>query len=201
MIKMAMERTGAFSRKTGETEINVSLGLDGAGDSRVSTGLPFFDHMLTLLAKHAAFNLELTARGDLAVDGHHTVEDAGICLGRALQEAMGEKSGIRRYGHALVPMDEALALAAVDLSGRGFLAFDAVIPSLRVGDFETELVEEFLRALAANGEFTLHVRLLSGKNTHHIIEAVFKALARALRDAVAPDDRVGGVPSTKGTLK
>lgn len=197
---MAMERTGAISRKTRETEINVSLGLDGTGDSWVSTGLPFFDHMLTLLAKHAAFNLELTARGDLAVDGHHTVEDAGICLGRALKETMGEKSGIRRYGHALVPMDEALALVAVDLSGRGFLAFDAVIPSPRVGDFETELVEEFLRALAANGEFTLHVRLLSGKNTHHIIEAVFKALARALRDAVAPDDRVGGVPSTKGTL-
>lgn len=197
---MAKERSGVFSRKTKETEINVSLGLDGAGVSRVSTGLPFFDHMLTLLAKHAAINLELTARGDLAVDGHHTVEDAGICLGRALKEALGDKSGIRRYGHAVVPMDEALALVAVDLSGRGFLAFDAVISSPRVGDFDTELVEEFFRALAANGEFTLHVKLLSGKNTHHIIESVFKALARALRDAAAPDERIIGVPSTKGEL-
>lgn len=197
---MAKERSGVFSRKTKETEINVSLGLDGAGVSRVSTGLPFFDHMLTLLAKHAAINLELTARGDLAVDGHHTVEDAGICLGRALKEALGDKSGIRRYGHAAVPMDEALALVAVDLSGRGFLAFDAVISSPRVGNFDTELVEEFFRALAANGEFTLHVKLLSGKNTHHIIESVFKALARALRDAAAPDERMNGVPSTKGEL-
>lgn len=197
---MAKERSGVFSRKTKETEINVSLGLDGAGVSRVSTGLPFFDHMLTLLAKHAAINLELTARGDLAVDGHHTVEDAGICLGRALKEALGDKSGIRRYGHAVVPMDEALALVAVDLSGRGFLAFDAVISSPRVGNFDTELVEEFFRALAANGEFTLHVKLLSGKNTHHIIESVFKALARALRDAAAPDERIIGVPSTKGEL-
>ncbi|MHB8985207.1 MAG: imidazoleglycerol-phosphate dehydratase HisB [Eubacteriales bacterium] len=197
---MAKERSGVFSRKTKETEINVSLGLDGAGVSRVSTGLPFFDHMLTLLAKHAAINLELTARGDLAVDGHHTVEDAGICLGRALKEALGDKSGIRRYGHAVVPMDEALALVAVDLSGRGFLAFDAVISSPRVGNFDTELVEEFFRALAANGEFTLHVKLLSGKNTHHIIESVFKALARALREAAAPDERIVGVPSTKGEL-
>ncbi|MHB1042926.1 MAG: imidazoleglycerol-phosphate dehydratase HisB [Eubacteriales bacterium] len=197
---MAKERSGVFSRKTKETEINVSLGLDGAGVSRVSTGLPFFDHMLTLLAKHTAINLELTARGDLAVDGHHTVEDVGICLGRALKEALGDKSGIRRYGHAVVPMDEALALVAVDLSGRAFLAFDAVISSPRVGNFDTELVEEFFRALAANGEFTLHVKLLSGKNTHHIIESVFKALARALRDAAAPDERIVGVPSTKGEL-
>jgi imidazoleglycerol-phosphate dehydratase len=198
---MSLLRQSHISRKTKETEVNVSLELDGAGVSWVSTGLPFFDHMLTLMARHAAFNLEMTARGDLAVDGHHTAEDAGICLGRVLKEALGDKSGIRRYGSAVIPMDEALVLAAVDLSGRGFLAFDVNIPTARVGDFDTELVEEFLRALAINGEFTLHLKLLAGKNTHHVLEAVFKALARALRDAVAADGRLEGIPSTKGTLE
>lgn len=192
-------RQSIVSRKTKETEINVTLNLDGAGVSWINTGLPFFDHMLQLFAKHSSFDLELTARGDLAVDGHHTVEDAGICLGQALKKALGEKYGINRYGHAVIPMDEALTLAAVDLSGRGYLAFEAPMPSPRVGDFDTELVEEFLRALALNGEFNLHIRLLAGKNTHHVIESIFKALARSLREAVATGGG-GGIPSTKGTL-
>jgi len=192
-------RQGIISRKTKETEINVTLDLDGAGVFWINTGLPFFDHMLQLFAKHSSFDLELTARGDLAVDGHHTVEDAGICLGRAFREALGEKHGINRFGHAFVPMDEALTLVAVDLSGRGFLAFEAPMPSPRVGDFETELVEEFLRALALNGEFNLHIRLLAGKNTHHVIESIFKALACSLKEAVALSGGVG-IPSTKGTL-
>lgn len=192
-------RQSIVSRKTKETEINVTLNLDGAGVSWINTGLPFFDHMLQLFARHSSFDLELTARGDLAVDGHHTVEDAGICLGRALREALGEKHGINRYGHAVVPMDEALTLAAVDLSGRGYLAFEAPMPSPRVGDFDTELVEEFLRALALNGEFNLHIRLLAGKNTHHVIESIFKALARSLKEA-ADLGGGAGIPSTKGTL-
>jgi len=196
---MNKSRKGTVSRKTNETEINVSINLDGAGVFQAQTGLPFFEHMLQLFARHSSFDLELTARGDLEVDSHHTVEDAGICLGRAIKEALGGKHGIKRYGHAIIPMDEALALVAVDLSGRGFLAFDVSLPARRVGDFETELVEEFFRAMAVNGEFNLHVRLLAGKNTHHIIESVFKALGRSLREAVALS---GGdeVPTTKGIL-
>lgn len=196
---MSEQRKSMISRKTKETEINVSLNLDGSGVFWVNTGLPFFDHMLQLFAKHSAVDLEFSARGDLAVDGHHTVEDAGICLGKAIKEALGEKQGLSRYGHAIIPMDDALVLAAVDLGGRGYLAFEAALPAQRVGDFDTELVEEFLRSLALNGEFNLHVRLLAGKNTHHIIEAIFKALARALRAAAA---RGGGegIPSTKGIL-
>lgn len=197
---MSEPRKSMISRKTKETEINVTLNLDGSGVYWVSTGLPFFDHMLQLFAKHSSFDLELTARGDLAVDGHHTVEDAGMCLGRAMKEALGEKYGINRYGHAIIPMDEALTMAAVDLSGRGFLAFDAPMPATRVGDFDTELVEEFLRALAVNGEFNLHIRLMAGKNTHHIIESIFKALARSLREAAATGGG-SGIPSTKGTLE
>lgn len=188
-----------LSRKTKETEINVSLNLDGSGVFWVSTGVPFFDHMIQLLSKHSSFDLELTARGDLAVDGHHTVEDAGICLGRALKEALGDKRGINRYGHAIIPMDEALTMAAVDLGGRGYLSFDAPMPSPRVGDFDTELVEEFLRAMVSQGEFNLHIRLLSGRNTHHIIESIFKALARSLKEAVARTCGEG-IPSTKGVL-
>lgn len=197
---MQEQRKARVSRRTGETEVTLSLSLDGTGMYCVETGLPFFDHMLSLWAKHGAFDLEVTARGDLAVDGHHTVEDVGICLGQVLKAAIGEKAGIVRYGHALIPMDEALALVAVDFSGRGFLAFRANLPSPRVGDFDTELVEEFLRALALNGEFTLHVQLLTGTNTHHIIEAVFKALGRALREAAGYDHRLNGIPSTKGVL-
>ncbi len=197
---MSESRATYVTRKTYETEINVSLNLDGEGVYWVSTGIPFLDHMLQLFAKHAYFDMELTGRGDLAVDGHHTVEDAGLCLGQAMKKNLGEKAGINRYGHAIIPMDDALVMAAVDLSGRGYLAFDVAMPATRIGDFDTELVEEFMRALALNGEFNLHIRLLSGKNTHHIIEAVFKAVARALKEAVV---RTGGegVPSTKGTLE
>jgi imidazoleglycerol-phosphate dehydratase len=197
---MSESRATYVTRKTTETEINCSLNLDGDGVYWVTTGMPFFDHMLQLFAKHASFDMELTGRGDLAVDGHHTAEDAGLCLGQAMKNTLGEKTGINRYGHAIIPMDEALVMAAVDLSGRGHLVYDAAMPAARVGDFDTELVEEFLRALAINGEFNLHIRLLSGKNTHHIIEAIFKALARSLKSAVA---RVGGdsIPSTKGTLE
>jgi imidazoleglycerol-phosphate dehydratase len=195
---MSGVRAGSVKRRTGETEISVSLKLDGEGRYSVDTGLPFFDHMLQLFCKHASYDLELTAHGDLQVDGHHTVEDAGICLGLALKDALGDKQGINRYGHALVPMDEALALVAVDLSGRGFLAFDAGLPAQQLGTFETELVQEFFRALALSGQLTLHIRLLAGVNTHHIIEAVFKGLARAMKDATAYVG--GGIPSTKGTL-
>ncbi len=194
---MTQARASYYSRKTKETEINISLSLDGEGAFFINTGFPFFDHMLKQLALHASFDTEFTARGDLAVDGHHTVEDAGLCLGQALKKALGDKTGINRYGSALIPMDDALVMVAADLGGRGYLAFDAPMPSQRIGDFDTELVEEFFRAVAVNGELTLHIRLLAGKNTHHIIEAVFKGVARAIKEAIA---RTGGegVPSTKG---
>lgn len=197
---MSESRVTYVTRKTTETEINCSLNLDGDGVYWVTTGAPFFDHMLQLFAKHASFDMELTGRGDLAVDGHHTTEDAGLCLGQAIKKALGDKTGINRYGHAIIPMDDALVMAAVDLSGRGYLVFDAPMPATRIGDFDTELVEEFLRALAVNGEFNLHIRLLAGKNTHHIIEAIFKALACSLKSAVARDGS-SGIPSTKGTLE
>jgi len=197
----AGKRVAEVARQTGETQIQLRLDLDGAGVYQVDTGVGFLDHMLCLWARHGMFDLKLAADGDLQVDAHHTVEDTGICLGQAIKQALGNKGGITRYGHAVVPMDEALVLAAVDLSGRGYLACDLPLPAARVGDFDTELVEEFLRALAGHGEFTLHVRLLAGRNTHHIIEAVFKALGRALREAVEIDDRRQGlVPSTKGVL-
>lgn len=197
---MTQARASYFARKTKETEINISLNVDGEGVFWINTGLPFFDHMLKQLALHASFDAEFTARGDLAVDGHHTVEDVGLCLGQALKKALGEKSGINRYGHAMIPMDDALVMAAIDLSGRSFLAFDAPMPTQRVGDFDTELVEEFFRALAVNGEMTLHIQVLAGKNTHHIIEAIFKAVARAIKEAASKTDG-GGIPSTKGTLE
>lgn len=196
---MGGPRQGLVNRKTSETEVNLSINLDGTGKFQIQTGLAFFDHMLQLFTRHASFDFDLVAQGDLAVDGHHTVEDVGICLGLALKQALGDKYGIKRYGHALIPMDEALVMAVVDLSGRGFLAFDAPLPAQKTGDFETELVEEFLRALAMNGELTLHIRLLAGKNTHHIIEAIFKALGRCLSDATGPGAGVG-IPSTKGVL-
>ncbi|OAT83663.1 imidazoleglycerol-phosphate dehydratase HisB [Desulfotomaculum copahuensis] len=198
---MQAGRTAEIERQTGETEIRLRLNLDGDGVYQVDTGVGFLDHMLSLWARHGLFDLKLSAAGDLHVDAHHTVEDTGICLGEAIKQALGGKAGINRYGQALLPMDEALVLAAVDLSGRGRLSFDVPLPSPRVGDFDTELVEEFLQALTAHGEFTLHVRLLAGHNTHHIIEAVFKALGRALRQAAAVDARrPGQVPSTKGVL-
>jgi len=193
------ERTGLVTRKTRETEVNVTLNLDGAGVYWVHTGMPFFDHMLQTFSKHSLFDLELTAQGDLAVDGHHTVEDAGVCLGQAIKKALGDKNGINRFGHAIVPMDDALTMAAVDLSGRGLLVFDAAMPSPRVGDFDTELVEEFFRALAVNGEFNLHIRLLAGSNTHHIIESIFKAVACSLKEAAGMSGGTG-IPSTKDTL-
>ncbi|WP_424658349.1 imidazoleglycerol-phosphate dehydratase HisB [Desulfofundulus sp.] len=200
MEKISSQRVAGIERRTGETEIRVQLNLDGTGSYQIRTGIGFLDHMLSLFTRHACLDLDLDARGDLEVDGHHTAEDTAICLGQALKEALGKKEGINRYGHALLPMDEALVLVAVDLSGRGFLAYDVSLPSPRVGDFDTELVEEFLRALALNGEFTLHVRLLAGRNTHHIIEAIFKGLGRALKSALAIDPRTPGVPSTKGLL-
>lgn len=193
------KRKSYFERKTSETEISVALNVDGEGKVDAVTGVGFFDHMINLLGRHAGFDLELKARGDLQVDAHHTVEDVAICLGRALRKALGEKKGINRYGHIILPMDEALVMVALDFSGRGYLGLEAVFTSPRVGDMDTELVEEFLRSFALNGEITLHVRVLSGRNAHHIIEAIFKGLARALKMAVARDGGEG-VPSTKGVL-
>ena len=195
-----MSRTASLERVTGETAIKVSLNLDGSGHSQIATGVGFFDHMLILLSKHGLFDLTVAAKGDIYVDGHHTVEDAGIVLGQALAQALGDKAGIKRYGTAFVPMDEALAMVSLDISGRPFLVFDAALPSEQVGQFDSELTEEFLRALSVHAGLTLHVRLLSGRNTHHIIEAIFKALGRALDEATRQDDRIKGVMSTKGML-
>ncbi|MEN6411673.1 MAG: imidazoleglycerol-phosphate dehydratase HisB [Veillonellales bacterium] len=195
-----MARTVEISRKTAETEIQIALNLDGTGAGEISTGIGFFDHMLNLWAKHGLFDLSLKAKGDLAVDSHHTVEDTGIVLGQALAKALGDKQGIKRYGTAFVPMDEALAMVSLDISGRPYLAFDVTIPTERIGSFDSEMTEEFLRALAVHGGLTLHVRLLAGKNAHHIVEAVFKALGRALAAAVCEDKRIVGVMSTKGML-
>ncbi|WP_166485245.1 imidazoleglycerol-phosphate dehydratase HisB [Candidatus Desulforudis audaxviator] len=192
-------RKAEVRRQTRETEIRVQLQVDGTGEYALDTGVPFLEHMLALTAKFSGFDLQIRARGDLDVDDHHTVEDVGICLGEALVKALGDKAGIGRFGHAIVPMDDALALVAVDLSGRGYLAFDVPMPSPQVGRFDTELVEEFLRALAYNGRFNLHVRLLAGANTHHIIEAVFKGLGVALGSA-ARINAQRGVPSTKGVI-
>lgn len=193
-------RTAKITRDTTETQINLTVNLDGSGTGQIDSAVPFLDHMLTLLARHGAIDLSLQARGDIDIDAHHTVEDVGICLGQALSRALGDKAGITRYGHALVPMDEALVLVAVDLSGRSHLSFQVDLPIARVGNFDTELVEEFMRALVNNASLTLHVNMLAGKNTHHIIEAIFKALGRALRAAWTKDPRATGVPSTKGVL-
>ena len=193
-------RTAAVERRTAETKICLSVQLDEPKTPLVQTGLGFFDHMLVLLGRHGFFGLQLEVQGDLEVDGHHTVEDTGICLGQALQQALGDKAGIARYGTAFVPMDEALAMVSLDISGRPYLVFEAQLPFGKVGDFDLELVEEFLRALSVHAGLTLHVRLLSGKNAHHMVEAIFKALGRALADAMAKDSRVRGVLSTTGTL-
>ncbi|SCM78947.1 Imidazoleglycerol-phosphate dehydratase [uncultured Sporomusa sp.] len=195
-----MSRTASIERVTGETAVKVALTLDGSGQTAVATGIGFFDHMLILLGKHGLFDLTVTVKGDLEVDGHHTVEDTGIVLGQALAKALGDKTGIKRYGTAFVPMDEALAMVSLDISGRPYLVFDAVLPGERVGQFDSELTEEFLRALSLHAGLTLHVRLLSGKNTHHMIEAIFKALGRALDEATRQDDRIQGVMSTKGMI-
>lgn len=195
-----MPRNAAINRETGETKISLSINLDGTGQANLSTGIGFFDHMLHLLARHSLIDLTLEARGDLHVDPHHTVEDVGICLGRALVQALGDKSGIRRYGFQTLPMDETLVTAAVDLSGRAFCVWQADVPPEMLGSFNAPLAEEFWRAVANSGVFNLHVLCHYGRNSHHIIEAIFKATARALRQAVESDPRGGGVPSTKGVL-
>ena len=195
-----MTRTGTLDRRTGETEVHVKLTLDGTGAGHRSTGVGFLDHMLDLLARHGRIDLEVDASGDLQTGAHHTVEDVGICIGQALDQALGDRSGITRYGSATVPMDEARALCAIDISGRGLLAFEAELPPGAIGNFDHELVEAFLRALATNAKLTLHVSVQAGTNAHHVIEAMFKALARALRAAATIDPSEQGVPSTKGTL-
>lgn len=193
-------RQAEIKRETKETSIKISLQLDGEGNSHIASGIGFFDHMLTLLTKHGLFNLSVDCQGDLVIDGHHSVEDIGICLGKAIKEALGNKQGIKRYGSSFLPMDETLVLVALDVSDRPYLVYD--VPELTpiVGTFATELTEEFLRALSVQAGLTLHVKLIHGKNSHHIIEAIFKALGRALREAVVRDPQIQGVMSTKGLL-
>jgi len=195
-----MPRTAKIHRQTAETTIDLELDLDGTGQAQIDTGVGFFDHMLTLLAKHSACDLTVRAKGDLQVDQHHTVEDTGICLGQALRQALGDKAGIRRYGHFTLPMEETLVTTALDLSGRYYLVFQAPFSAAKIGDFDSELVEDFWQAVAANGLFNLHVVTHHFRNNHHLAEAIFKATARALRMAVELDPRMTGVPSTKGTL-
>jgi len=194
------KRQASVERKTRETQISLSVSIDGSGAASVSTGVGFFDHMLELLAKHAAFDLRLTAEGDLDVDQHHMVEDVGLCLGQALREALGEKRGIRRYGHCVLPMDETLVTAAVDLGGRPFFVGRIEFPTAKIGQFDAELVVDFWHAVATEAKCNLHILVHYGRNSHHIAEGVFKATARALRMAAEPDPRIPGVPSTKGKL-
>jgi len=201
MAQAPQPRSAEITRTTSETQITLRLDLDGTGTARVATGIGFLDHMLTALARHALFDLDVRAEGDLHIDFHHTTEDVGIVLGQALARALGDKRGIRRYGHALVPMDETLAEAAVDLSGRPFLVWSAHFRRDKVGEMDTELFEEFWRAVAMNGLLTLHMTARTGHNAHHVAEGLFKAAARALRMATEPDPRAAGsIPSTKGSL-
>lgn len=194
-------RNSAIERRTGETDIVLSLALEGRGASAISTGCGFLDHMLTLFAKHGRFDLDVKCTGDTYVDDHHTVEDVGIALGQAISEALGEKRGVTRYGSMLLPMDEALILSAVDISGRGMLVYDASIPTEKVGSFDCQLAEEFWIAFARNASCTLHIKQLAGTNSHHIIEGMFKSVARSMRQAVAIDpDFANEIPSTKGVL-
>lgn len=195
-----MSRTASIDRKTAETQISLKLNLDGTGQADIQTGVGFFDHMLELFTKHSAIDLKIRANGDLHVDQHHTVEDTGICLGQAIRQALGDKAGIRRYGHFTLPMEETLVTIAIDFSGRYALAYNAPTPAAKIGDFDSELLEDFWQATAANALCNLHVMLHYGRNSHHIAEAVFKGTARALRMAVEADPRMTGVPSTKGTL-
>ncbi len=195
-----MTRTASIDRKTNETEISLTVNLDGTGQSSIKTGVGFFDHMLELFTRHAAIDLTIEANGDLHVDAHHTVEDVGICLGMAVKEALGDKKGIRRYGHFTLPMDESLVTAAIDLSGRCHVVFGASFPSSKIGEFDTELVEEFWRGFAGNALCNLHILLHHGSNSHHISEAIFKGVARSFRMAIESDDRMTGIPSTKGSL-
>ncbi len=194
-------REARIQRATNETNVELYLKLDGAGCGRIQTGQGFFDHMLDHIARHGLFDLEISATGDLHVDAHHTVEDVGICLGKAILQAVGEPKGLARYGHALVPMDETLAEAAVDFSGRPYLVFKAAVPTGEVGGFDAELAEEFFYAVAMQSRITLHIELRHGRNLHHCLEAMFKAFGRALRSALERDPRVEGVPSTKGMLE
>jgi imidazoleglycerol-phosphate dehydratase len=201
-MQPAPARAAEIARSTSETEIRVRLDLDGTGRAEIATGIGFLDHMLTALARHSLIDMAVAAKGDLHIDFHHTTEDVGIVLGQAVRQALGEKRGIRRYGSALVPMDEALVEAAIDISGRPFLAWSAVFARDKVGEMDTELFEEFFRAFAMNAGITLHVTQKAGTNAHHIAEGCFKALARALRMAVEPDPRMAGaIPSTKGSLE
>ena len=193
-------RRAEIERKTAETQISIKLNLDGEGTCDIATGIGFLDHMLTLLAKHSFMDLTVKAKGDLEVDSHHTVEDIGIVLGEALQEALGDKAGIHRYGNCFIPMDETLAQVCLDFSGRPFLVFGAEIPKIQLGNYDTEMTEEFFRAVAVHCGLTLHIRVLYGSNVHHIIEAIFKAFARAVAEATAVDPRVKGVMSSKGVL-
>ena len=194
-------REAEVVRKTGETDIRVSLALEGSGKNAIETSVGFLDHMLTLFARHGRFDLEVSCKGDTCVDDHHSVEDIGIALGKAFDQALGEKKGVVRYGSTILPMDESLILSAVDLSGRGLLVYDLKIPAEKVGTFDTELTEEFFRAFAHNAGATLHLKQLDGKNSHHIIEGAFKSVARSLRTAVAIDpDFAEEIPSTKGVL-
>jgi imidazoleglycerol-phosphate dehydratase len=193
-------RTAEVVRATRETDIRLGLDLDGQGRSTIQTGVGFLDHMLELFAKHALFDLEVACAGDLHVDAHHTTEDIGICLGQALDRALGDKAGIRRYGHMILPMDEALVTCAVDLGGRPYFAWDAAFPAAKIGTFDSELVAEFWQAVSIHGRMNLHVVLHAGRNSHHISEAIFKGLARSIRAAAERDPRVEGVPSTKGSL-
>ncbi len=195
-----MSRSAQIDRRTGETDVRLTLALDGSGDGARETGVGFLDHMLDLLARHGRLDLEVAASGDLQTGAHHTVEDVGICLGQALDEALGDRAGIYRYGSATIPMDEARASCAIDVSGRAFLAWDAELPAGAIGNFDHELAEEFFRAVSSNAKLTLHLTVEAGTNVHHMIEALFKAFARALRVAVSIDPTETGVPSTKGTL-
>ena len=194
-------RTSTIKRNTEETKIELSLNLDGKGESKIDTGCGFFDHMLTLFSKHAKIDLAVTCKGDINVDYHHTVEDVGIVLGKALLEALGDKKGINRYADTILPMDESLILTALDISGRSFLGFDVVFPTQKIGDFDTELVEEFFMALTRCAEITLHIKKMAGENSHHIAEGIFKSFARSLRTAIAIDENFKDqLPSTKGVL-
>ena len=194
-------RTAEINRKTAETDISLKINLDGKGESKIDSGCGFLNHMLTLFAKHGRFDLELTCNGDVDVDYHHTVEDIGICLGQAFEKALGDKKGIIRYGSMTLPMDETLILSAVDISGRGFLGYGLNIPTEKVGDFDTELCEEFFLAFTRNFPVSLHIKQLDGKNSHHIIEGTFKSVARSLKQAVRIDAEFADeIPSTKGVL-
>ena len=194
------KRFADIKRKTGETDIEISFNIKGEGNSSIDTGIGFLDHMLTLFSKHGGFDLSVKAKGDLNVDSHHTIEDIGIVLGQCIREALGERNGIKRYGTTFLPMDESMAMVSVDVSGRSYLVFEATLTAEKLGDFDTEMTEEFFRALAFNAGITLHAKILYGKNTHHMIEALFKGTARALKEALTEDETIKGVMSTKGIL-